>query len=212
MQHLSEEAINDLLDARLSEALEHEAHSHLQMCVQCMGAMNRIAAVIAAAPEARSIASPPYDLWPAIARRAAFDPRRRRSWIIVLLAVIAIVMATLFLVSRQSSERSRSRALSPADALIQLEQATATGSDHYKAKKLIALVDYARRDPGFTAEILESAKPISSSNDKLNVLVALAEAGAISTDELRAVYLDVARSITSTTGLPRAIDALTRRR
>ncbi|HEX6575042.1 MAG TPA: hypothetical protein VF042_08710 [Gemmatimonadaceae bacterium] len=212
MQHLAEETINDLLDARLSEMLEREAHSHLQECVECMGAMNAIAAVIAAAPEARIVASPLYDLWPAIADHAGIQRRRRRPWIVVLLVIIAIAAATLFLVSRQSREPSGNTALSPANARIRLGQAIATESDHYKATKLIALVDYARKDPRFTAEILESAKAISSSNDKLSVLIALADADAISTEALTALYLDVARSITSTTGLPRAIDALTRQK
>jgi hypothetical protein len=170
---------------------------------------DRIKLVIDAAPTLRTPVDPPYDLWPGIMMAAGIRRRRQVAWIVP--AVFLIILAvTLLVVSRGRIDNTAETQQRLASARTELQQAASMTSDHYKAVKLIELAPYARSDVHFCRDVLQAASAISSSRDRMKVLVELATVGAISNAELRQLYVDVARSIMSTKDRDRAISALTR--
>lgn len=259
INHLSEEQVNDLLDAKLSPAVETESRSHLAECAGCMESANRTAAVIAAALEVRLAVQPSENLWPAIARKTIYLEQsvwRRNPWIytVILTAVFFTALTVWMIVARPWERLARQRpgsvavaasSTSVADARRELatlrsmsntdaskirslrklvrvvagDPAQRLWTDFFavvetiesagdRRKVLLDVVPFTTGKPQVAEKILASAEPMLSSANKMDVLVALAKTGSVSTPALRERYLDVTMSISSPKNRARAEEAL----
>jgi hypothetical protein len=174
----------------------------------------RIERVVSAASQLRVPVTPPVDLWPAILFRLSARHRAHRRpvpWVTIVVVCLLLFIGSSILVSKIASySKVRSRAVMvPVDAIrMRLDRANELSSDHDKASALIAVVESSKRDAALVNLILMSARPIGSSYEKANVLVALGKARALTTQPLRETYLWVANSISSKAERNRALDAL----
>ena len=173
---------------------------------------DRIKVVVEAARVLRVPVDPPYDLWPEIRSAAGIRAHRGRAWIIVAAALVVMVALIVLFATQKFDRSDAEQRTASANARVELEAAASMTSDHYKAQRLIGLVAVARTDTVVARGIIDGAWPIQSSRDKMSVLIALADAGAISTDALRDSYLAVARSIASNANRDSAITSLTQKR
>jgi hypothetical protein len=172
----------------------------------------RIRIVIEAARSLRVPVDPPYDLWPEIRRAAGIRTHRLRLWVMIAAVLVALVAVIVLVATQQFDGDDADKRSASANARVQLEAAASMTSDHYKAQRLIRLSAAARTDTLLARRIIDAARPIQSSRDKMSVLIALADAGAVSTDALRDSYLAVAHSIVSSANRDRAITSLTQKR
>lgn len=176
----------------------------------------RIAWIIAAASQLRVPVSPPMDLWPTIVGRLSAQPQRNRRgvpWVTVVIVCLLLFIGGSILISRVASyreARARSAYVSNPALRLGLERAGKIESDHDRATALIRLVESSRGDTTAIMRIIQTARPISSSTEKSNVLVKLGESRSITTQSLRQDYIRAANSISSKADRERALDALDR--
>jgi len=176
----------------------------------------RIERVRTAASQLRIPVIPPVDLWPAILMRLSSQHRTNRRpmpWLTIFVVFLLLSIGSSILLSKIASySRARSRVVMvPVSAIrLRLDRANELSSDHEKADALISLVESSKGDREMVNLILMSARQLGSSFEKANVLVALGNAGALTTQPLRETYLWVANSISSKFERNRALDALER--
>jgi hypothetical protein len=73
------------------------------------------------------------------------------------------------------------------------------------------VVKYAAKSADVALAVINTSAHIASSGDRSNVLVALADTGAIRTTTLHDAYLRAAQDIPSSSDMRRVLEALTRR-
>jgi hypothetical protein len=181
--HLSLEQVNDLLDARLSPAVEDETRLHLGECSACMTEANRIAAVVAAAREMRVEVVPRQNLWHAIAFHTVAVPRSRSGrnpWIytVVLTAIVFSALATWLFVSRPWERELRvppavAGGITVAQAGRDLGALRQMPNSDAKIRTLRKIVPAAAKDPvqQLWTDFFEIVETIESAADRRTVLL-----------------------------------------
>ncbi len=177
----------------------------------------RIEWVIAAATQLRAPADPHRDLWPHILARISRDhvdqrARTARIWI-ALFAIVLLAAAGWVINARVHAYQAAhvSPVLSQIEITERLDRAESISSDHDKARVLASVIPDAKSDSALVLRVIKATRSIASSSDKVFVLRALAQSGAI-TASVRAAYLDAVGTVSSTDARQRLLNSLPRER
>ncbi|MEM7357285.1 MAG: zf-HC2 domain-containing protein [Acidobacteriota bacterium] len=158
-----EPLLDDLVDGRLSAALQADAEAHLAGCAGCREQLAELEALLAAVDELPHTLEPPENLWPAIAprlspRTVAAQPSGVPGWLRQAAAALAFMTlgALLSQILLPGWESVGSAPSAPADgtkaelAAIELLDRRAdfalAEADYLRAKEALWSAVYAGRD------------------------------------------------------------------
>ena len=214
--HLTDEQVNDVIDARLGLEARQSAMDHLDHCDDCRLTVNRIATVINLAATLQLPVEPSRDLWPALSHRTVHARAIRGPWLFTLIFAVLVISATsVWLERTRPWERVATEVVaepeyqaSDAEILRMLATLEGSVSDATKRKELDRLAASVFRSSSQPVRLrfFRSVEGIQSDGEKRRLLLLLLS----NADDTvtTAAFIEAARTIGSTAQRAEVLAAL----